>query len=94
MSGPEIFLTRINEELSRFNLTKFKIFIPFTNEVKKIKSFKGIKIARLDGAIYYRFNSKSFRNFIIQKTGQDYKVLALIPDFFFNIFKNRYPSFT
>ena len=86
MSGPEIFLTRINEELSRFNLTKFKIFIPFTNEVKKIKSFKGIKIARLDGAIYYRFNSKSFRNFIIQKTGQDYKVLALIPDFFFNIF--------
>ena len=42
--------------------------------------------SRLDGAIYYRFNSKSFRNFIIQKTGQDYKVLALIPDFFFNIF--------
>ena len=77
---------RVNKELLKFNLPKFRIFIPFTNEVKKMKSYNGLKIGRLDGAIYYKFNSKSFRNFIIQKTGKDFKLLSLIPDLFFNIF--------
>ena len=93
MKGPEIFLKRINEELLKFNLTTFKIFIPFTKEVKKIKSYKGLKIGRLDGAIYYCFNSKSFRNFIIQKTGKDFKLIALIPNFFFNIFGSSIRSY-
>ena len=88
MKGPEIFIKRLNIELNKLELKSFKIFIPLKGSLEDLDSFSGLKIGRLDGAIYFKHNAQSFFNLIKQRKNFEFIFIKWIPNFIFWIFQN------
>lgn len=93
MKGPEIFLERLKIELNKFGLKQYKIFIPLKNSVTDIKNFNGLKIGRLDGAIYFKYNSNSFFNLIKQRKNRKISIIKFIPNFIFSLLQSKINSY-
>ena len=93
MKGPEIFLERLKIELNQFQLEQYKIFIPLKNSVTDIKNFNGLKIGRLDGAIYFKYTSNSFFNLIKQRKNRKISIIKFIPNFIFSLLQSKINSY-
>lgn len=81
--GPQNFLSRVNKELDDYDLKNYKIFNP-NGEIKSYLDKDNLfKVARMDGALYYKSTSNNLYNLVLQryyKYRKFFKLLKYLPN--------------
>lgn len=80
-SGPQNFLSRVNQELTKFDLPKHAIINPNLNDLSVLEQEDILKIGRLDGVIYYKMTSRNLYNLILQRRSKKISFINYIPNF-------------
>jgi glycosyltransferase involved in cell wall biosynthesis len=77
--GPENFLSRLNQALTRYDLPSNIIINPHPDSLHLLSKKDVIKVGRLDGAIYYKITQENLFNLIHQRRGKKIQVIKKIP---------------
>ena len=85
--GPQNFLDRLNNSLSKLDLPSFVIINPHPHSLKLLSNKLALKVGRLDGAIYYKTTPENLFNLIYQRRGFKSKLVKNIPSFVSNYLK-------
>lgn len=78
MSGPQNFLARIHQELSRMDLPAFDIINPHPDKLVSLQKPDIFKLGRLNGSYFSRVTPRDFVNMMMQRRGEK-AALALSP---------------
>ena len=76
--GPQNFLKRVSKELSNFDLPLFDIVNPNPNQMHLFNKKNTLKVARMDGAIYYKVTSRNLFNLIKQRRENFTKIFSFL----------------
>jgi glycosyltransferase involved in cell wall biosynthesis len=90
LTGPNLFLERLNNELiNKVFSTHYKIFNPTKESIQNIASYDGLKIGRFDGAYFYDFTKLNTQNFL-ELRKKKYLTFLSTNISFFNPLINKY----